>query len=143
MFAIVPFQPEHLAALRLQSVQSSAQRLMTAAHGREILAQRGLALTVLRDGAPISAGGIMEIWRGRAYAWSYLSDLALVHMKWVHRAAFQGLQQASWSRIEMAIDPAHHGAKLWAAHLGFDFECLARKWTMDGRDAELWARVAP
>ena len=143
MLSIVTFKPEHLAALRLQPWQAAAQHSMNEAHGRELAAQTGLAYTALDDGVPLACAGVIEIWRGRAYAWSYLSAGAFKQFKAVHRAVLEFLVLAAerWPRIEMAIDVDHVAAKRWAFHLGFALEGVARKWTPEGRDAEIWARV--
>lgn len=141
MVEIVPFQAEHLAALRIQAVQASAQPLMTVEHGTRIAEQVGLAKTVLVDGKPIACAGVIEVWKGRAFAWSYLGEGWERQMRLVHRAALAGLRACRWRRVEMAVDPRHPEGKRWALHLGFEFEGLARKFTPDGRDAEIWARV--
>jgi len=142
MVVIAPFQPEHLTALRLQGMQASSQAIMTAEHGRQI-AGDGLAYTAMLTGEPIACAGVIEIWRGRAYAWAYLSDAALQHFKAVHRAVLLFLREAGarWPRIEMAVHVNHTAAKRWAFHLGFQLEGVSRKWTPDGVDVETWARV--
>lgn len=141
MVHIEPFRPEHLLALRLQATQATAQALMTLDHGRQIAECTGLAHTAMLDGEPIAAAGIIELWPGRAYAWAYIGEQAQWHWKTVHRAVGAALNGARWRRVEMAVDVRDPGAKRWAAHLGFTFEGVARKWTTDGRDVELWARV--
>ena len=70
-----------------------------------------------------------------------IGEKAARHWKTVHRAVVSALDGATWRRIEMAVDVRDPGAKRWAAHLGFSFEGVARKWTTDGRDVEQWARV--
>lgn len=141
MLTIEPFRPDHLLALRLQATQATAQALMTLDHGRQIAECAGLARTAMLDGEPIAAAGIIELWPGRAYAWAYIGEKAARHWKTVHRAVAEALDGARWRRIEMAVDVRDPGAKRWAAHLGFSFEGVARKWTTDGRDVEQWARV--
>lgn len=137
---VVPFRPEHLSALRLQAAQASAQPLMTVEHGRQIGDQIGEAWTGMSDGGPIACAGMIELWEGRAYAWAYLTDIR-GHAKAVHRAVLEALARGRWRRVEMAVDPLHAAAKRWAAHLGFEREGVARAWTPDGRDVEIWARV--
>ena len=141
MVRIEPFRPEHLLALRLQATQATAQALMTLDHGRQIAACTGLAQSAMLCDEPIASAGVIELWPGRAYAWAYIGEQAARHWKTVHRAVNAALDGARWRRIEMAVDVRDPGAKRWAAHLGFDFEGVARKWTTDGRDVEIWARV--
>lgn len=141
MVRIEPFRPEHLLALRLQATQATAQALMTLDHGRQIAACTGLAQSAMLGDEPIASAGVIELWPGRAYAWAYIGEQAARHWKAVHRAVNAALDGARWRRIEMAVDVRDPGAKRWAAHLGFDFEGVAKKWTTDGRDVEIWARV--
>ena len=141
MNSVVPFKPEHLAALRLQATQASAQPLMTVEHGRELLVSPGVAYTALQDGKPLICAGMIELWPGRAYAWSYIAEGAVRGWKAIHRATLAALSRAQWHRVEMAVDVRDPAAKRWAWHLGFEFEGVARKWTHDGRDVEIWARV--
>ena len=141
MITIAAFQPEHLTALKLQATQATAQPLLTLEHGRQISAATGVAQTALLDGQPIACAGVMELWPGRAYAWAYLGEQAAGRFKAVHRAVVAVLASNRWRRVEMAVDVRDPGAKRWAYHLGFDFEGVARKWTTDGRDVEIWARV--
>jgi hypothetical protein len=141
MVEIVAFRPEHLAALRIQAVQASAQPMMTLEHGREIAASGGLARTALADGVPIACAGLIELWKGRAYAWAYLADGWERNLRAVHRAVLAALEVSRWKRVEMAVDVRYPAGKRWAWHLGFEFEGVARAYTSDGRDCEIWARV--
>ena len=141
MVRIEPFRPEHLLALRLQATQATAQALMTLSHGQQIAACTGLAQSAMLGDEPIASAGVIELWPGRAYAWAYIGEQAARHWKTVHRAVNAALDASRWRRVEMAVDVRDPGAKRWAAHLGFKFEGVARKWTTDGRDDEIWARV--
>ena len=141
MIEIVQFKPEHLMALKLQATQATAQPLMNLEHGRMLREQRGFAETALLDGEPLACAGVIEMWAGRAYAWAYLGELAGKHFRAVHRGVLSTIDRLPWRRIEMAVDVRDPGAKNWAWHLGFSFEGVARKWTTDGRDVEIWARV--
>lgn len=141
MITIAAFKPEHLLALKLQATQATAQPLMTLEHGRQITSAPGLSQTAMLDGQPIACAGVIELWTGRAYAWAYLGEQAAGRFKAVHRAVGAVLALNRWRRVEMAVDVRDPGAKRWAHHLGFDFEGVARKWTTDGRDVEIWARV--
>lgn len=138
---ITPFAPEHLTALRLQATQATAQALMTLEHGRQIASCTGHARTAMVDGEPVACAGVIELWPGRAYAWAYIGETALRYWKTIHRAVFDVVNASRWRRVEMAVDVRDPGAKRWASHLGFEFEGVARKWTTDGRDVEIWARV--
>jgi hypothetical protein len=138
---IVPFKPEHLAAIRLQGVQASAQPQCTEEFGRQLASQTGLARTALLDGQPLAIAGLTELWPGRAFAWAYLAEGWERHAKTVHRAVLAALRASRWRRVEAAIDVRYSAARRWISALGFDFEGVARAFTPDGRDCEIWARV--
>lgn len=139
MIEVVPFSPTHLARLRIQATQASA--VLTDAHGWDIVNCGGTARTALRDGEPIACAGLIPLMPWRAFAWSYLGEDFGRDIKAIHRATLDVLNAARFDRIEMAVDPLDPKAKRWAWHLGFERECLARKWGANGRDMELWARV--
>jgi len=141
VIVVVPFKPEHLAALKLQGTQASAQPLMNLKHGQDLAESPGVAYTALEDGKPLVCAGMIELWPGRAYAWSYIAEGASRCWKSIHRAVLAALAVGRWQRVEMAVDVRDPAAKRWAWHLGFEFEGVARKWTHDGRDVEIWARV--
>lgn len=142
MLEFVAFKPQHLAALRLQAVQQASQGLMSIEHGRQIDESAGRAFTALLDGRPIGCAGVMELWPGRGYGWAYISDEATLHFRRIHRYALKALSKMPWRRIEAAVDVHHARGARWVAHLGFEFEGVARAWTPDGRDIQQWARVA-
>ena len=81
---LVAFLPEHLLSLKLQAAQSSAQPMMTTEHGDEITSAPGQAWTGFVDGKPIACAGMIEFWKGRAYAWAYLSEDFKAHVKGIH-----------------------------------------------------------
>ncbi len=141
MIEVVQFRPEHLTAIRLQGTQASAGPLMTVEHGLEVLSTPGISRTVLLDGEPLMCAGMIELWKGRAFAWSYLAEHAKRHFRAVHKVALENLAEARWRRVEMAVDVRDPAAKRWAAHLGFSYEGTHKAWTTDGRDVEMWARV--
>ena len=141
MIVVTAFTPEHLAALRLQGSQASAQPLMTLEHGQQIASAGGYARTALLDGEPIACAGIMEKRTNCGYAWAYLGARTAGHWKTLHRAVLNVVQAGRWRRVEMAVDVRDPMAKRWAAHLGFVYEGTHRAWTHDGRDVETWARV--
>jgi len=139
----VAFRAAHLPALKLQAWQASFQPEMTEEFGREMLAQENSrAYTALFNGRPIACAGAFELWPGRAYLWSFMSDEALVHMREIHRYARKMVSKLPWQRVEAYCDARHAAGARWLLHLGFEFECVARKWSIDGRDMSQFARVS-
>jgi RimJ/RimL family protein N-acetyltransferase len=141
MIEFVVFKPQHLAALRLQALQSGCQSLMTVEHGHEIVATGGRSFTMSENGRPIACAGAFEIWPGRAHLWSYLSEDALRQRRAMHRFARSMLARMTWRRIEAYADVQHQAAARWLLHLGFKFEGVAAAWAPDGRDMRQFSRV--
>lgn len=141
MILVERLRVDHLLSIELQSAQAFAQTLLTREYAESIVGQTGVGWTVAKDGRPVACGGIAEQWPGRAEAWTLLSDEALLMFRHVHRVARGAIANAPWSRVEMKVDAQHDAGVRWARRLGFECEGLMRKYTTDGRDIFLFARV--
>ncbi|MFK0377844.1 GNAT family acetyltransferase [Pandoraea sp. NPDC090278] len=141
MMIVERLRAEHLLFIELQPAQAFAQALLTREYAETIAGQTGVGWTVLKDGKPVACGGVAEQWPGRAEAWTLLSDDALRTFRHVHRVAQGVIAEAPWNRIEMKVDARHDAGVRWAKRLGFECEGLMRKYTTDGRDIFLFARV--
>lgn len=135
------YAPEHLKALKLQPAQAFCGSQITA----EVL--EGLqdveAYTALIDGEPIAIAGLIELWPGRAMAWSFLGEKAGPHMLALTRVIGRFLKMCEHARIEAYVDPTFEAGHRWMELLGFERETpgAMRRFTPDGRDQTLYARV--
>lgn len=133
--------PAHILAVELQPAQAPGGIVVTPQWADYICSLRGVGWTLVEDSQPIGCGGIIELWENRAQAWSILSLRALARFRHVHRMVRDVLDDSPWRRIEMDVDIDHAAGAAWARHLGFECEGLRRKYTVDGRDTFLFARV--
>lgn len=138
MIELVPLTPELLRAVEPQPMQR-----MPLEQAEALSAPTGRAFAVLADGAPVAAGGVLELWAGRGHAWGLLSLAAGPHMRAITRATRSFLDSLPCRRVEMAVDAAFPQAIHWAYMLGFQCETPEpmRCYTPDGRAAYLFARV--
>lgn len=104
---------------------------------------QGTSWTILHRAAPICCGGLVELWPGRAYAWSLLSEQAGPHMLGLTRGIRSLLDEAPFARIEMAVEANFTAGRRWAELLGFVCETQApmQKFLPSGRSAYLYARI--
>jgi hypothetical protein len=138
---LVPFEPEHLDRLTVQRSQEwLAQNFSDAEYGKSLTAA-GPCYT-LTDGDHIAmCAGLVNMWEGRAQAWSLLARDAGRHMTKIVRVMKRFLEMQDIRRIEAVVDngfePGHRMIRL----LGFAHEGLMRGYLPDGRDAVLYARI--
>lgn len=136
---LVPFDPAHALAMRVQPNQS----LPRGEFLRALSTPAGEAYTGMVDGRPIGCAGVVEMWQGRALAWALLSEDAGPHMIAVTRAIRFFLGTVPFRRVEMAVDAEFPAAIRWAEMLGFERETPEpmRAYTPDGRACYQYARV--
>ena len=116
--------------------------LLKAAKERE---ESGKCITGWVDGEIIGVAGIDVLWEGVGDIWLMLTPAIYSHMKDGYRAIRDGMKKLiddnkmrriqSHGRVDF---PACHNL---FAHLGFEVEGLARKYTTDGVDCVLYAKV--
>ncbi len=140
MIDVVPLTPELLRAI----VPQNQQRLPVE-HAEALAAPKGNAYAALVDGQPVAAAGVVELWTGRAHAWALIGEDAGPHMLHITRATRSFLDRLPCRRVEMAVDAEFPQAIRWACMLGFTCETPEpmRRYTPDGRDAYLFARIHP
>lgn len=137
-----PLRADHFATLRVQSAQRFGARALDTdpAYQAEMVKCEG-SWAAVADGVTMGVGGMIDLGGGRAYAWTLIAAGIGRHFVALHRAVWRALLGAPYHRIEMHVDPAHDAAVRWAIMLGFDFECVARRFFPDRSDAYLFARV--
>lgn len=98
------------------------------------------------EGVPIACGGVVPIWSGRGYAWSIFSRHVTPHnFIYFARLFKQKLEylhaQEGYHRIETTVDENFLKANRWVKILGFEREGWLRKFTPDGVNHYMYARV--
>ena len=141
---IVRFCPEHLDLIDLQDAQGHMSAEIAQPGRAARLAQGGQAFTGIDGGEVVVIGGVLEQGRGRGVAWALLSRQAGRHMVAIHRAVRGYMLQSPLPRIEAFVDADFAAGVRWMTALGFVNETPTgpmRKYTPDGRDCYLFARI--
>lgn len=131
----------HILSVELQPAQASVAGVITRDYAEHLCSLKGVGWAITDEGVTLACGGIVEIWPNRAQSWALLSDEAIYRFKAVHRLVTGVLRDAPWRRIEMDVDAGHAAGIAWADRLGFVSEGTRRKYTVDGRDVILFAKV--
>jgi hypothetical protein len=139
---IEAFRPEHLDRLQLQPAQAYFEQQFSQP-GYASMLSNGPAFTALDGDVVLGCGGAAELWGDRACVWSLLSDRAGPHMMAITRAVRGFILQLPYRRIEALVDREFEAGHRWARLLGFECETPGgmRRFTPDGRDVSLYARV--
>jgi hypothetical protein len=144
LISLEKLEVHHVLAVaeKLQIAQQQTIHRLDEAYARTLIANKGVAWAVVEDGdCTIACGGIVEAWPGRALAWSLITPRAFRYFRTLHRLVKTVLDDSPWARIEIDVSATHEAGKRWAEHLGFELECVRRKFTPDGQDMILYARV--
>lgn len=138
---IETFKREHLDALTLQPMQQYMRPFLMRDDYLSFYESQE-SYTAIIDGRVVGCGGFMEMWPGRVQIWSLLArDIGPRGMLQVHNAVKRGIAMRTEHRIEAMCDPAFENAQRWLHALGFEREGLMRKYTEDGHDTYLYARI--
>ncbi|WP_321814578.1 MULTISPECIES: GNAT family acetyltransferase [unclassified Paraburkholderia] len=143
MITLEKLDVHHVVAVgaKLQTAQQTTIQTIDEDYARTLIANKGVAWAVVEDGEPIACGGIAEAWTDRAIAWSMITPRAFRYFPRLHRLVKRVLDESPWVRIEIDVRADHAAGCRWADHLGFIVEGIRRKYTPDGADMILYARV--
>ena len=134
---------EHILDIELQAQQQSLQAQLTPEYAHSIVDHTGFGWAALLDGKTIACAGVLEFWANRGQGWALLSEVALANFIAIHRFARCVLRDQPFARVEIFVDQHHDAGIRWAERLGFEREGLMRRFTTDGRDCFLYAKVDP
>lgn len=134
-------RPEHVVSVKLQPAQACIAGVIDTNYAQELCKMKGVGWAVTESGITYACGGIVEVWANRAVSWALFSTEVLHRFRPVHRLVTNVLNDVPWRRIEMDVDADHAEGVAWATRIGFSNEGLRRKYTPDGRDVFLFARV--
>ncbi|WP_186058641.1 GNAT family N-acetyltransferase [Burkholderia gladioli] len=134
-------RPDHILAVDLQPAQATIGGVLTPSYAEHLCTLPGVGWALVDQGVTLGCGGIVEVWPNRAQAWTLISPALLRQFRAAHRMVRAVLDDAPWRRIEMDVDAEHAAGVAWAERLGFALEGVRRKYTADGRDVMLFARI--
>lgn len=138
---------EDVLSIYPQLLQSGAKMI---SHGKEAFVRDLVPLEncsiAVHDGDRcIGAYGIIEMWSGVARVWALFSeDLIANYPTLLSLHVIRDLERADQSkfhRIEATAAVDHEAAAVFLSWLGFVQECRMRRYTVDGKDTYLYARV--
>ncbi len=144
MIYAVPYKGPHFAALGSLQAAQSDWRAMIAPEQAAALATVH-SNTIMLDGRPLVCAGILPVWEGRGYIWSFFSSRMTPRLfVAAHRLARQFVENAPFKRIEAAVEVGFDAGHRWLEMLGFTCETpttVARSYLPNGADCLLYARI--
>ena len=130
------FEKDDLSRLEMQEVQKHE------AIGLEY--PKDKSFTIEDDGVVLGVFGVMEIYKGRAVVFSFISKRAgkgmLGLIKTLRKMIDDGMEKTGVERLEMSVLEGFEHGDRFATMLGFEFEGVMRKY-YKGRNYKLYARV--
>lgn len=138
---VVDYKPEHMFLVTPLEHHASTMPFATPEYARELA--KSPAKTGFIDGQIVGIAGVVPVWEGRAFAWSYLDVTAALHMLALTRAVRSYLDTLPVNRIEMTVICGFEAGHRWAKMLGFELEAPIMREFHPGVDCSLYARVKP
>jgi GNAT superfamily N-acetyltransferase len=135
-----PYKADDLRDLVLQPGQAYLQPMLAGSDYARTLEQSD-AWTGEEGGRVIGCAGVAEVWQGRGIAWALIAKDAGSRFVAIHRAVARYLSLTSLRRVEAWVDVEFPEAHRWMEMLGFRREGRMARFTPDGRDADLYAKV--
>lgn len=141
MTEIVKFTRDHLTKFFVQPKNSYLKDWVASGHV-EHLEKLDTSYTALVDGDPILCGGFVEIWPGRAQAWTVFDQYRIQSFIIAFRILKRFLDECPIRRIEIAVDCGVEKFHRRAGMLGFKLEAPRMEaFLSNGQDCALYARV--
>lgn len=132
--------PFDLMNMELQPTQEYMREQMTAQYCHDLLAS-GDSYCATVDGNVIACIGLINFWPTRRYVWAFLAPSAERHKIALFKAIRLWLKYHGTGRLESAVVPTNMKDVRFAERLGFRSEGLMEKWTPEGNDVYLYARI--
>lgn len=105
----------------------------------------GTCVTVMEDGLPIAAAGVVPQWKGVGELWALLSentrDRPIKLCKVTAKIIEIIQQEGNYHRLQAIVLKDFTSSIRWMKHLGFQCEGLLRQYGVDKRDFYRFARI--
>lgn len=137
---VIAFRGAHLEDLVLQPAQAAWRGRFDPGAGAALESDGG-AWSLMRGGAVVGCGGVINRGSGRGEAWALLAQDAGSAMLTATRAVRRYIRTAPYRRIEAVTSVDFAPAGRWTRLLGFRSEGVMRAYCETGGDAERWAIV--
>lgn len=145
-FCYIPVSPDHLAFMDIDDPgMLAAQEYFSLQDMVRAQIEAGPSATILKHGKPVGVFGIVICWRGVGEMWSIFTPEFRRTPKYMCDAAMQFCDIAAQSlglhRLQMAVRCSDERAVRWAQFLGFQIEGRMRRYSVDGADTYMMARL--
>jgi len=143
---LVAFEWSHLA--KLQFREYDRMGFMAAPDPKvelQLYLDAGIAFSGLVGDKTIMIGGVCVGMPKVGFAWLLTSNLVKEYPKFFHRSCLEiiekGIKQYDLHRLDTTILEGHQVSIDWAERIGFEHECLMKKYDTDGNNYHLFAKV--
>ena len=147
MIDLVDFNPAHVEVMDLRAEEEHIVQTMDNAYGRLVHMGEDAekAGTFLHNGRILCCAGFSIMWPGVADGWIipsiYVSDAPISFCKTIRAYCKEIMETMNVHRLQTtSYDDAFH--KRWMEWLGFERECIMKKYTQEGTNMCLYAMVA-
>lgn len=137
---VVKFEPRHIALVEAAGGRKLFGPLPFAPGAAELCAEHP-AWSIFDNGQILACGGIHLDHEQCGTVWSLLLPATGKRMRYVHRIATYALNTSALRRLQAHASPTFAPALRWLEMLGFDYEGRMRKFTPNGSDMLLFARI--
>lgn len=137
---VIPFRPEHVAAMNLQEHQRLAVSVLTMDYIAQI-AHAGPSITGLVNGRVMGCCGIASPGFGIGTLWAFVAQDSGPHFIRLDRCVRRLLEIPKLRRIEASAETDFRNGCRWLEMLGFQSEGVMRKYGPHGEDHMRYART--
>ena len=135
------YKKEHLIEILKHPSQTETAKFVSDSDAAAIEHQE-YAATVLKDGVPIAALGLMKYWDGRYEAWGFLLNGNRESFLYIHNRVRKFLESSLIRRIEATVDMDFLNGHKWVLMLGFKSECdTLKSYGPTGNDYRLYTLI--
>lgn len=141
MLTFLPLHVEHLLCLTPHDSQQIEYQALVAPHGQRVV-ESGLGLSAWAYGRCVGAGGVVQIWQGRAEAWGIFGAGIAGYIRPVASKIKLVLDDYPCRRLELTVKAGNKEGHRIARLLGFGSpESVMRAYHPDGTDMYMYARI--
>ena len=135
------YAPDDLLKLDLQSGQAIFKEF-TGDKSYAKWLMSGDSYSLFEGDRLLCCAGVIEIWGGRAHGWAFISEqVDGADLLKITRAAKRLFDASPYQRIETTVDIGFTQGHRWAKLLGMEYEGTHKKYSPDGIDVCMYARI--
>lgn len=141
---IVPFESEHIESFRENGGTGTLGNFDNMGKVLAQLGRKETVFSVIVDGKVLAITGILFLWNGVGEAWASFTPEGERYMKSIHRKAKEVIASClknGFHRIHADSPAGQEKTIKWIKGLGFEVECIMRKYCPDGNDMIRYAIV--